>query len=268
MSRPTGAPIRIAGLPNLRDVGGWPTSDGGRVRRGMLYRSVELNRLDADGVNSFAALGIRTVFDLRTEHERTAQPDNLPEGTRHVVADVLADSMGAAAAHLLELLEDPAGAAKLLGDGAAAKEGLAESYRNIVGSNSALSAYRTVYTDLVDPQGHPALIHCTTGKDRTGWGAAALLMLLGVDDADVMSDYLLTNEELLPSFAPLFERFAEGGGDPAVLALILGVRQEYLETGIAEMRTRFGDIEGYFASGLGFDEATMAGLRDIFVEPA
>ncbi|MCX5046559.1 tyrosine-protein phosphatase [Aldersonia sp. NBC_00410] len=267
MTRPSDAPLEIAGLPNLRDVGGWPTTDGGRVRRGMLYRSVELNRLDDDGVTAFAALGIRTVYDLRTEVERVAQPDRLPEGTAHVVADVLAETVGAASAQMLEFLEDPGKAVALLTDGVA-ETALSDSYRHIVSSGSALHAYRRLYTGLADPRSRPALLHCTTGKDRTGWGAAALLLLLRVSEQDVLRDYLLTNEELLPALAPIFEKFEVAGGDPAMLRPLLGVQESYLRTALDEMNTRFGDIEGYFRRGLGLDGATLDTLREAFVEPA
>lgn len=268
MTLPSGAPLRIAGLPNLRDIGGWPIGGGDRVRRGMLYRSVQITQLDEDGAVAFAALGLRTVFDLRTEAERSAQPDVLPQGTAHVVADVLADAVGDFGAQALQdLATDPARLVPLLADGAGVRK-LAESYRDIVGSVSGLAAYRRLYTDLADPLARPALIHCTTGKDRTGWGAAALLMLLGVSDDDVMRDYLLTNDELLPALAPIFERVAAAGADPELLRPVLGVRREYLETGLDEMTSRFGDVEGYFRSGLGLDEATVATLRDAFVEPA
>jgi protein-tyrosine phosphatase len=260
---PPGTTIRVASVPNLRDVGGWPTRDGGRVRRGLAYRSVELDRLDlSDG--AFLALGVRTVYDLRTEVERAAQPDTVPPGVAHVVADVVGDAAGAAPAQLLQLLADPARATALLGDGRATVF-FERGYRAIVSLPSARGAYRRLFTDLADAERRPILFHCTTGKDRTGWAAAALLMLLGVPDELVMRDYMITNDALLPALRPTFDRFAAAGGDPALLRPVLGVREEYLETAVDEMRTRFGGIEGYFGA-LGIDEAIRERIRDAFVE--
>ncbi|EME23183.1 tyrosine-protein phosphatase [Rhodococcus triatomae] len=261
-------PIVIAGLPNLRDVGGWPTESGGLVRRGLLYRSVEVTHLDDSGTAAFEALGVTTVFDLRTEAERTAQPDRLPPGVTHVVADVLADAIDEFGAHALQaVVTDPMTLAPLLADGRA-RTALANSYRDIVGSPGARSAYRRFFTDLADTRFRPALVHCTTGKDRTGWAAAALLTLLGVGSADVMHDYLLTNDELLPALTPLLEKFSAAGGDPAQLTEVLGVRREYLEVGLDEMTRRYGDVEGYFRDGLGIGDDTVRALTDAFVEPA
>ena len=83
-----GESIAIATVPNLRDLGGWPTRDGRRVRRKLLYRSTQLDQLAGADLGAFAALGIRSVYDLRTETERTARPDRLPAGTEHIVVDV------------------------------------------------------------------------------------------------------------------------------------------------------------------------------------
>ncbi len=264
MTDPTPVPLRIATLPNLRDVGGWPTRDGRTVRGGQLYRSVELSKLDDDGLAAFSRLGVRTVYDLRTESERVADPDRLPPGTEHVVADVLADMQDSVPANLPELFADPARVEAILRDGTATSM-LAVAYRDIVRVPSALTAYRTLYTGLADAGRRPALIHCTTGKDRTGWGAAALLMLLGVSDDDVQRDYLRTNDDLLPALAPIFDRFAESGVDPALLHPILGVDTAYLRAAVDEMESQFGSIDGYFAEGLGIDEAGQEALRTAFL---
>ena len=76
-----GRRIDIPSVPNLRDIGGYATANGGRVRVAQLYRSTELDRLANEDLEAFAALSIRTVFDLRTAIERKASPDVVPEGT-------------------------------------------------------------------------------------------------------------------------------------------------------------------------------------------
>jgi protein-tyrosine phosphatase len=261
-----GASIRITTVPNLRDLGGWTTPDG-TVRRGLVYRSAEFSSLAGPDAEAFADLGIRTVFDMRTQDERTQQPNTVPDGTGYVVVDIFADRTGAAPAQLLAVLGDPAAAEALLGGGKAVTlfEG---AYRELITLPSAVNGYREFFTDLADPSMVPAVFHCTTGKDRTGWGAAALLLLLGVSSDDVMEDYLLTNEQLLPSLQPILDRFAAAGGDPALLMPVLGVQREYLEAAMDEMTRTYGDVETYFVDGLGIDSETIAKLRSSLVEPA
>jgi protein-tyrosine phosphatase len=183
-----------------------------------------------------------------------------------VVCDVLADEKRAAPATLFQTLEDPAAAQEMLGDGKAAA--LFEmGYREIVGLPSALSSYRTFFATVAHDARRPALFHCTTGKDRTGWAAASTLLFLGVSREDVFSDYLLTNRDLLPALQPVYERFRAAGGDPHLLDAVLGVDEAYLKAALDEMDARFGSIEGYFADGLRLDEATRRQLKEALIEP-
>ena len=99
--------IPMATLPNFRDIGGWPTHGGGRVRRGLLYRSVALHHVGDADLAACSKLGIRSVYDLRTDGERTAEPDRILNGVELIVVDVLADSTEAAPAQRLGPLSNP-----------------------------------------------------------------------------------------------------------------------------------------------------------------
>jgi len=255
----------IAAVPNLRDLGGWRTRDGGRVRSHLLYRSAALDRLQGADESIFAELGIRSIYDLRIEEERRERPDLVPPGTEYVVVDVLKDSADAAPAQLLKVPSDPKLAEEMLGGGKALPL-FEQGYREIVTLPSALAGYKRLFSDLSHDEHRPALFHCTTGKDRTGWAAASMLILLGVPDEVVMHEYLLTNEQLLPANKPVFDRFESIGGDPELLLPVFGVRKEYLEAALDEMRRRFGTIEGYFTDGLGLNANILQALRVAFIE--
>ena len=260
-----GESIAIATVPNLRDLGGWPTRDGRRVRRKLLYRSTQLDQLAGADLATFATLGIRSVYDLRTEAERTARPDRLPAGTEYIVVDVLAGSADAAPAALFKVAGDPQAAEALLG-GSKGRELFEKGYREIVDLPSAAVAYHRLFADLTHAEHRPALFHCATGKDRTGWAAAAMLLLLGVPDDLVMKEYLLTNRDLLPAEKPLLDRFRALGGDPDILRPVVEVAPDYLEAALDEMRKTFGTIEAYFADGLGVDEAAQEVLLSAFID--
>jgi hypothetical protein len=85
----------------------------------------------------------------------------------------------------------------------------------------------------------PAVFHCTTGKDGTGWAAASTLLVLGVSTDDVFADYLLTNDQLLPTLQPLLDQFRSIGGDPELLMPVVGVQKEYLQTVLDEIHKRY-----------------------------
>jgi protein-tyrosine phosphatase len=258
------APL-IPSLPNLRDLGGHPTRGGGRVRRRLLYRSTELSRLEGTDASALARLAIRSVYDLRTREEREMQPDRIPAGAELVVIDVLEGSPEASPAKLMELFSDVRATAAALGGGGAIRMFEAK-YREFVSLASARSAYGRLFSDVAAPEHRPALFHCTTGKDRTGWAAAALLMLLDVPDEAIERDFLRSNDLVMPTFRHFLDRFAARGGDPALLVPLIEVRPSYLATAIDEMRRTFGTIEGYFADGLGIDLPTQAALRTALIE--
>src|SRR5512136_2799389 len=104
---PPGQSLGIASVPNLRDLGGYGTTDGKVVASGMVYRSNQLAGIPPADMERIAALRLVNAFDLRTAEERARRPDELPPGVHHVVLDVLADSSQAGPAQLEKLMADP-----------------------------------------------------------------------------------------------------------------------------------------------------------------
>lgn len=86
-------------------------------------------------------------------------------------------------------------------------------------------------------------------------------MLLGVSRDDVMTEYLLTNEQLLPAVQPIMDTFAAAGGDPQLLRPVLGVEPDYLEMALDEMTATFGTFHAYLDRGLRLEPAVVEALR-------
>ncbi|MEV8531273.1 tyrosine-protein phosphatase [Streptomyces sp. NPDC051211] len=251
-------------VANLRDLGGTPLSGGRTVRRGLVLRSGQLDRLDLGADPVVAALGIRTIIDFRTDVERGEHPDRVPEGARLLVQDVLADKVSSGrlpvAAQLKDILADPIRAEEQLGAGRA--EALfGDIYRSFVSSASGQAAYRTLLTELADPESGPLLFHCTAGKDRTGWGATVVLALLGADEETLMAEYLSVNPAVRQAFAPMIEGFTAAGGNPDIALALIGVVPGYLQAALDEVGTRYGSMEKYVREGLGVPDETVDALR-------
>ncbi len=261
-----GRSLGVASVPNLRDLGGYKTADGKTVAHGLVYRSNQLAHISPEDMEAIAGLNLRVDYDLRTEAEKDALPDELPPGVEYVWLDVLADMPGAGPAELEKLMADKEAANAELGGGKAA-EMFGESYRHFVSLPSAKAEFRKMFLGLGDEEQLPALFHCTTGKDRTGWAAAALLSLLGVPKDTIMEDYLRSNENIIPMYQAVIDGFVEAGGEESIPLAILGVREEYLEIAYDEMETKFGTIENYFAEGLGIDAEQQQAIRDVYLQP-
>jgi len=259
-----GIALDITTVPNLRDVGGYETQDGATVVRGLAYRSDTFNPMSAADLRRLGEIGLKQDFDLRTKAEVEARPDELPPGVQYTLLNVLADAKSAAPAELETLMHDPKKANEVLGGGKIDSLFI-QGYREFVSLPSAKQSYRTLFLSLSEREKLPAVFHCTTGKDRTGWASAALLSLLGVPRETVMADFLRSNEYVLPQFRKDIDGFVAAGGDSTIALAIFGVKKEYLDASLDEMEKNYGTVEEYFSKGLGIDAAGQAALRDLYL---
>jgi protein-tyrosine phosphatase len=258
------ATLGVTSVPNLRDVGGSPTRDGRIVRTGLLYRSGALQRLDGADAEAFGRLGIHRVYDLRGVREREMAPDRLLPGMEYVSTDVLADWTEGSPDHMFAWLDDPEAAFRGLGGGRAEALWI-DQYRKFVTLASAHAAYGRIFRDIARPDHRPALVHCSGGKDRSGWAAASLLLLLDVDPDVVMADYLRSGWHEGARASAMMRALVERGVDPELWRPIFNAEPRYLEAALDQVRRSFGSIEAYFADGLGVDAATRHALRAAFV---
>ena len=258
--------LHMADDPNLRDVGGYRTPDGQWVRMGVLYRSGALNNLSPAETQELSALGVTTVFDLRTDAERAATTDRLPAGADYVVANVLAGSTNDANVTLAasQLLDGPDKASATVAQARGIMAGL---YDQLPVLASADAAYRSLFTAAAGASPtHAVLFHCTAGKDRTGWATAALLLELGVPMASVEQDYLLSNQYVLPYYKSVVSSYVAQGGKASVVDAVLGVQPQYLEDSLAVMKSHYGSVQAYFSEGLGLTPNELAELRSTLLE--
>jgi len=249
--------IDLPSLPNLRELGGAPAGANRTVRPGTLYRSTQLAGL-ADGDRPVVeALGLAVVVDLRTAYEVRRAPD-VPVTDRYVWLDVLRDYAMASAVGVEDLFTDPDQFHTILRDGTAMAM-MHEAYVAMVELPSARDSYSRWLQQLAIGEG-PVLVHCTNGKDRTGWAVALALLAVGVDVHDVLTDYLTTNEQLLPVFENLIASVEQKGVDPELLMPVIGVRHEYLATALDRVE-QMGGLDAYLAA-LGIDADLRDRLRD------
>jgi protein tyrosine/serine phosphatase len=170
--------VDLGGVYNVRDLGGYPGADGRLVRAGMLFRASSLHRLTDE--EAWRAFGAASVIDLRYQTEVDAFP--LP--------DFIEDAM-----HAPVLPETwRRGREDQRRDGDAA-EHLAWVYEVML--ELGRDTVRSIVEQLAEPGALPAVFFCMAGKDRTGFVAAVLLSLLGVNDDDIADDFALSGDEVV-----------------------------------------------------------------------
>ncbi len=240
----------IAGISNLRDVGGYSTRDGKRVRTGRLFRAAHPGGLDAAGLRDLKGLGVSAILDLRGHAERRK--------------DALGNFDGIQVEHLHVPIEPMTAVPirDLIGRGEATAEALRyvmiDNYRRYVHERSDLFASATAC--LIDRLENGVMIHCTAGKDRTGFLVAMILTSLDVPAETVMEDYLLTNRTWDGGHGLVPE-----GMSPEAFQSMRQAHADYLTASLKEIDARHGNMETFLARGLGLDTMRRTRLRDLLL---
>jgi protein-tyrosine phosphatase len=248
--------IALQGGANFRDLGGYDTTDGGRVRWGLVFRSAALHRLTATDLVTIERLGLRVVYDLRGAQERDVAPSMLPDGVRCELLPV--DGTGAETKELTDLVLEGK-----LAD--VPPDFLVRIYEAM--AEVAAPTFGRLLTRLADPDGVPALIHCTAGKDRTGMSAALLLSVLGVDEEAIVDDYELSAAHYTDrQVARLRLKLADAGIEVDRYRAVFGAPRHAMATLLATLRERHGSVEGYLQDEAGVAPEVFTELRARLVE--
>jgi protein-tyrosine phosphatase len=240
--------VRLEGGRNFRDLGGYATEDGRRVRRGRLFRSGAPVGLTAADRARLEALGLHRVIDLRSREERVREPAAWP----------LAPGAGV---REFDYSMDPDDYLGLMRPDITPDELealMCRFYRRMPYDYEA--PYSALFTELLEARGAVAF-HCAAGKDRTGIAAALVLSVLGVARETVIDDYLVSNRMLdpaslgRPSHMPL-----------ALFNLVARVERTWIEATFAHIDAEEGSVARFVERRLGVDGAAARRLRELYVE--
>ena len=243
-------PIRhfnLTGASNFRDLGGYAGKDGRKVRWRHIFRSNHLGHLTDADIAVLRGLGLKNAFDFRGAEERSAAACAIAEITVHslpveptVVAALRARLAGGKALSPTDGIEV-----------------MRESYIGYVRQNT--ERYRRLFAHLLGDSA-PLVIHCTAGKDRTGFACALILHALGVPEDVIAADYLLTNR--------FYRRDPSASNDlpDEVRQVLSSVQAPFLTAAFEAVCADYGDLEQYFSDGLGLGAAERDALQARYLE--
>jgi len=253
--------VALDGAVNVRDIGGYRTSDGLQVTRWRLFRGDALSQLTGPDLERLDRLGLRTVIDFRTPGEvLLAGADRLPFGVQFVSLPVGGGDLGS----VYELIAsgDHDRQQRELGDGRAASLMVAIN-RGFVADARQREAFGVALRLACSPERLPLLYHCSGGKNRAGWMTAIVLTLLGVPREVVLRDYLLSNDFHRTDYQKLRYDLVKTGivADPELLRPIMEESPTYLGAAFEEAERRYASFGGFVAHGLEVGDAMLGELR-------
>ena len=184
----------LLGPSNFRDLGGYPTATGQRVRWRRVFRSDALRFTEDDVAVARDVLGLRTAIDLRTPMEY----GQLDGGGKPDYVERLA-RVGVVRLHL-PMVDETRIAKQVSDERPPGARGYLKMFER--GAPALIEALRLI----ADPARQPVVFHCAAGKDRTGILAAVVLGLLGVDDDTIVADYALSQANMARALAKIQAR--------------------------------------------------------------
>jgi len=247
---------------NFRDFGGYKTINGTHLKKGLLYRSGDLSKATDADLDYLSSLGIKTIFDLRSEGERQRQPDRVPVAKPFTFFNIpMRPIVDYHARSLRRLFSLMFGRERRM-------DYVAESYKAYREyATSYLPQLKTLFQRISHPENLPVLIHCSAGKDRTGVVSGLIQLVLGVSAETVMDDYLKTNGLLGVYTEEIFKRLSKLAyfGVPwKMYAPLFDARSEYLDAALAQVKEEFGAVDEWFRRGLGFSESEKMAFLSVF----
>jgi protein-tyrosine phosphatase len=246
--------LPLDGALNFREVGGLPTADGRRLRRGRLFRSDTLQFLTEASVRHLSeAVGLATVVDLRLPYEVEVEGRGALVEVSHRYH------------HLPFLVRGSQQEGNATPRFTSEHDVIVQHYLGYL--DSSPDAVAGVVQALAEPGALPAVVHCAAGKDRTGVAVAVLLAAVDVPADVIAAEYAAGADRMAEVFAQLRRMKSYGERLDAMPAEARVTEVATMERFLAAVDSEYGGVRRFLREH-GADDATLRRLREQLTEPA
>lgn len=256
--------IPLDGTPNFRDLGGYQAANGRHVQYGRLFRSGVLSQLSEQDLQTLEGIRLGVICDFRRDEETERDPTRLPPSGRTRIAHMPIDP-GSKNSFFEQLAEGE--------DRGATDADMAQFMVDI--NRAFVLDHQATYAKLIAemrvlPNDESLLFHCAAGKDRTGFGAALILMMLGASNDTIIEDYMLTAEYFDPDreinrLIKKYTDFGFGELDPQMIRPMLEVRPEYIQEALNTVESEYGGSENFLLKAFGLQQEDLIAFQDQFL---
>ena len=267
--------LPLDGALNFRDLGGYKTKDGRTVKWGKLYRSDHLPKLSERDVALLERVGLRTIIDFRSAHERSVYPNKEINTVKYILDCNPNSHLSEVAGKAGSLGEENRKLVRDLETGVVPKEdangsGITSirSYQQFILNENSHKAFGKMMQAVLNEDYAPLVFHCRGGKDRTGFGAMLILRLLGVDDQTIMDDYLMTmilRKERTEFKRKQYEALTDNPDYLGYLMSLIDARKEYMEAAYKEIEKKYGTTENFVLQAYGVTEKDIEKLKEMYL---
>jgi len=242
--------FEIDGVTNFRDQGGYLVG-AKPIAIDCLYRSGHYADVTDNGIASVKTFALDRIVDLRDDYEREGFPSRDLGIETHACGGRLHEI--AQTYDAPPTTEDEVKARKLH------SYGLFHT-RFHDGMNA-------VFGGLAN--GQRVLVHCTSGKDRTGFTGALLLRLLGVDDADIAADYMVSQSQgetmTAERKAAITKFYGYDDSNAAIVDLRRQIFPDLVLHALQQVESAHGSIASYLTGPCGLAAGDVSAIRDRFL---
>lgn len=253
--------ITLEGTHNFRDLGGFRSEDGRRVKWNTFFRADKLSSLSSKDIDIIKYIGVKTILDFRSKSEIKLNPDTNISDIEYINISAMPTIKEFGDNFDMNYILNESFAIDILKVEAI----IMDSYKSMVFNNKA-------FAELVDCMENehrtPIIFHCTSGKDRTGFAAALILSILGVPEEIIINDYIATNiyqKDISEKFINKIKKKVNNPDKIAMLNYAFNVKREFLEESFKSIKERYGSIDNYLEKEYGLTKKKKKELKNIYL---
>ncbi len=252
--------LPVIGGYNFRDIGGYTSADGRKIKWGKLFRTANMAYLSQADLLYLQERNVDTIVDFRTPIEVEKEPDRVPKNVVDLNIPAMdldrTDSTADYAQLSREYKEKNSGYLKMI-----------NNYEHLVADEFSNVAYRKFF-DLLLRKKQTLAFHCTAGKDRTGVASMLFMEALGISENQIKHDYLITDRlstKIVDGKVDYMKKKGASAEEIANIRSLWTVNIDYLQRAIDTVKSLSGDPITYLHDYIHLEDKDIDALSDKYL---